>query len=90
MNDSLKENTKRIKNANRKDTEIKNIFCFHFLRILMGQAKKGDLNIVKSTCNFIGNKLNNISAKFGRTCFNGFWEIFAAILPKIMSAILKW
>ena len=60
MNDSLKENTKRIKNAKRKDTEIKNIFCFHFLRILMGQAKKGDLN------------LDNISAKFGRTCFNGF------------------
>ena len=45
MTDSLKENTKRIKNANKKDTEIKNIFCFHFLRILMGQAKKGDLNI---------------------------------------------
>ena len=71
MNDSLKENTKRIKNTNRKDTEIKNIFCSYFLRILMGQAKKGDLNIVKSPCNFIGNKLNN-SAKFGRTCFNGF------------------
>ena len=38
----------------------------------------------------MGNKLNNIGTqKFGRPCFNGFWEIFAAIW-KTVSAILEW